>query len=110
MAFDDYDSSVKPVRKIVSGDYGRDVVSPDRDPRAMADAASMVIRELYRNADEAGVRLDGWTVTFSPDPGSLFGESELTATASHAVRKPLRLTAGQMEVEIMNLLSQRRND
>lgn len=112
MAFDDYSNPVKPVRKIVSGDYGRDVLLPagDRDPRALSYAAELAIRELYRNADEAGVRMDGWTVTFSLDKDSLYGESLLTATATHAERKRLRLTADQMEAEIMGLLSKRRDD
>jgi hypothetical protein len=112
MAFTDDSNPTKPVRKTVSDDYGRDVLSPagDRDPYAMADLANMALRELYRNADEADVRIDSWTVTFSPDPDALFGESILTATATHCTRRPLRLTSEQMESEIMALLSKRRDD
>lgn len=109
MAFTDDGNQIKPVRKIVSDGYGRNVLSPagGRDPYAMADLANIALRELYRDADEAGVRIDGWTVTFSPD--APFGESVLTATVTHCTRRPLRLTVEQMESEIMDLLSMRRD-
>lgn len=100
---------LNPVRKIVSDDYGRDIASSEQDPRAWADAAGMVLRELYSRAAEADVRIDGWTVSFEPGWGS-YGEGHLTATATHTTRKPLRLTKDDMEAEILRLLSIPRED
>ncbi len=107
----DYGSGqqLDPVRKIVSGDYGRDIVSGEQNPRALADAAGMALRELYGRAAETGIRIDGWTVSFEPGWGD-YGESQLTATATHTTRKPLRLTVDDMNAEILRLLSTRREN
>lgn len=103
MDYPGFNAEVKPVRKIVAGECTEDV-------RLLRSGAADAIEQLYRNAEEVGMRVVSWTVTYEPAPGIPYGEYDLTVRATQTRRKPLRLGAAQMEDEIMRLLSQPRQD
>jgi hypothetical protein len=103
MDYTGFNNEVKPARRIVAGEFADDV-------RLLRGGTADVVAELYRNAEEAGVSVVSWAVTYEPAPGSLYGEYDLTAKATKTRRKGLGLNAVQMEDEIMRLLSQRRED
>lgn len=94
----------------VTGDVLDHYAAPDSSPFAVIRlAVERALGNLYAEEGAGPTkfirnRVDAWTMTFRPDPDDPYGGHLITIDAQIGERR-LPVTAGEMEAEILRLLS-----